>query len=372
MTVDCCTFKEFANTISGHNSRIVLFGAGAIGSVTTPEILKSYDLLERVVCCLDNDLNKCGNYLKFFGKKVEIKPPAYLETCPENTVILLNISRFAPVLTQLAAMECTRNMVCFIMPMLLIHNFCRFESRGTPEWTDTPLIPKKIHYMWLGGKQFPVTLKKCMASWKRYCPDYEIVEWNENNYDIGRHSYMKQAYEAGAYGFVPDYARLDILYREGGLYLDTDVELFQNIDDLLYQNAFCGVEKWQLINFGGLSGAVKGHPMIKKFLDARADVRFLNANGTQNKGTCGYYDTRVAIDEGYKINGETQSIKGMNIFAFDYFHPFDYMSGTINETRNTHSVHWFNGSWLDEKMKKANRKSKKQYLELYESALKRP
>ena len=180
---------------------------------------------------------------------------------------------------------------------------------------------------------------------------------------------MKQAYDSKAFGFVPDYARLEILYNEGGLYLDTDVELKRNIDDLLYQEAFCGVEKWQIINFGGLSGSVKGHPMTKKFLDARKDIMFIDSNGKQNRNTCGFYDTRVAIDDGYKINGETQNINGMNIYTYDYFHPYDYMSGIVNETENTHSIHWFNGGWLDDKMKKANEEAKRNYLELYNKAV---
>lgn len=108
--------------------------------------------------------------------------------------------------------------------------------------------------------------------------------------------------------------------------------------------------------------------MVKKFLDARKDIMFLDSEGNQNRNTCGFYDTRVAIDSGYKIDGTTQNVDGMNIYAYDYFQPYDYMSGLLNETENTHSVHWFNGGWLDEKMKKINEESRERYLELYERA----
>ena len=346
-----------------------MFGAGAIGQVTAPAILKELDILQFVDCYLDNSEGKWGDKLSACGVEFEIKSPQYLESCPARTVIILNISRFADVIVQLEKMDCTEQMECYIMPMMLIHNFCSCASSGKAIMTDLPLIPKKLHYMWLGGKSIPENLRKCIESWKEYCPDYEIVEWNESNYDIEKHTYMKQAYEAGAYGFVPDYARLDILYNEGGIYLDTDVELKRNIDDLLCQEAFCGVEKWQIINFGGLSGAVKGHPMVKRFLDARNDICFMDSEGNLNKNTCGFYDTRVAIREGYKINGETQPVGGMNVYAYDYFQPYDYMSGLINETENTYSIHWFNGGWLDEEMKNANEESKRKYIELYKRAL---
>ncbi len=369
MEIKCGEKSKIFNNVKQTHSRVVLFGSGAIGQIPVPQILKEYEVLEYVDCFLDNDESKWGKTLNIFGKEFGINSPAYLYTCPKDTIILLNISRYSEVLSQLEAMECTKNMECYIMPMMLIHNFCSDTSKGKHVLLDYQAIPKKLHYMWLGGNPIPEKLQKCLDSWKKYCPDYEIIEWNESNYDISKHPYMKQAYDSKAFGFVPDYARLEILYNEGGLYLDTDVELKRNIDDLLYQEAFCGVEKWQIINFGGLSGSVKGHPMTKKFLDARKDIMFIDSNGKQNRNTCGFYDTRVAIDDGYKINGETQNINGMNIYAYDYFHPYDYMSGIVNETENTHSIHWFNGGWLDDKMKKANEEAKRNYLELYNKAV---
>lgn len=369
MKLECCEFDAFAKRISTNHNYVVLFGAGAIGNVVIPEILKEYGILHMAACYLDNNKDKWGKTITACEKKMEICSPQYLNSCPKDTVILLNISRFSDVIEQLEQMECTKDMICYITPMMLIHNFCLSESKGVASLSESPLIPKKLHYMWLGGKPLSDNLKRCMESWRKYCPDYEIIEWNENNYDITKHPYMMQAYESGAYGFVPDYARLDILYHEGGFYLDTDVEIKRNIDNLLYQEAFCGVEKWQVINFGGLCGSIKNHPMIRRFLDARKNVYFIESNGRQNRNTCGFYDTRVAIREGYRVNGKTQYIGGMNIYAYDYFQPYDYMSGLMNETPNTHSVHWFNGGWVDEKMKKANEESKKRYMELYRRAI---
>lgn len=369
MRIACCEFEVFAKRIIKNGSHVVLFGAGAIGNVITPEILNDLGLFKYVDCYLDNDVSKWGTSISTCGKDFEIKSPSYLDKCAEDTVILLNISRFSDAVRQLEQMQCTSHMICFIMPMLLIQNYCTGRSEGKAIITAEQKIPKKLHYMWLGKKPFPVKLQRCLDSWRHFCPDYEIIEWNEENYDLDRHPYMRQAYDARVYGFVPDYARLDILYNEGGLYLDTDVEIKRNIDDLLYQDAFCGVEKWQVINFGGMSGSIKKHPMIKKLLDARGNILFIDENSRQNRNTCGFYDTRVAIKEGYKLNGKTQTVCDMNIYAYDYFHSYDYMSGLLCETENTHSVHWFNGGWIDDAMKKSNEESKREYMSLYERAI---
>lgn len=370
MNVICCSFEELHKKILKTKRKILMFGAGVVGQISTPEILKKYDLLGYVDGYLDNDNLKWGSFIDVLGKSFKVHSPKYLYECSKNVVILLNISRYSDVLSQLFAMECTENLDCFLMPMMLVHNYCMHQSMGKAVFTQTPVIPKKLNYMWLGRNHIPQKLKKCIDSWHEFCPDYEIIEWNEDNYDISKHPYMKHAYDVGAYGFVPDYARLDILYNYGGFYLDTDVELLRNIDDLCYQEAFCGVEKWQVLNFGGLSGAVPRHPMIKCFLEARETIDFIDENGNCNKNTCGFYDTKVAIDKGYLLNGTTQNIEGMNIYAYDYFHPYDYMTGTLNKTENTHSIHWFNGGWLDDKMREANLKTAKQYNELYGMALK--
>lgn len=365
MKFKCCSFQEMSRDISVNKKKIIMFGAGVIGQITAPEILKKYELLQYLECYLDNNSVKWGDYIDVYGKSYEIKSPQYLTECTNDIVVFINISRFADVVEQLKQMTCTEKMTAYIMPMMCIHNWCSEKSVGTPKLSEVPLIPKVIHYMWLGGKSLPDSLKYCIDLWKKVCPDYEIIEWNESNYDISKHPYMQQAYAKQAYGFVPDYARIDILYNYGGFYMDTDIELKKSLDELRYQEAFVGLEKWQVVNFGGCSGAVKGHPMVKKFLDARKNVYFLDQSGVQNKNTCGFYDTKVILDNGYKMDGTTQCLNGMNIYAYDFFHPYDYMSGINNETENTRSVHHFNGGWLDENMRMQNEITKHKYLKLY-------
>ena len=225
-------------------------------------------------------------------------------------------------------------------------------------------IPKVINYCWFSGNPMPEYLVKCIESWKRFCPDYKIVRWDEDNYDVGKNIYMKQAYEAGKWGFVPDIARLDILYNYGGLYIDTDVEIIKNLDDLLGNEAFTGVEKWGNINMGGCSGAVPHHPMIKKMLDFRINEEFIMQDGSLNLTTCGYYETMPFIQEGFIPDNTTQTIDGMTIYSSDYFQPYDYMSGETCITKNTHSIHHFNGGWIDEKHKEERQKTKDNYQKM--------
>lgn len=371
MIVRCCTFDEMTKQIELNHAKIIMVGAGVIGTVTTPAILKNYGSSHNVECYIDNNSKLWNTNIKLEGKAVPVYSMEFFKNMTnEPRVILLNISRYSDILRHLNSMVQLKNVICYIIPMMCVHNYSKTEDTGAVKDYNLPQIPKVIHYMWLGKKSMPDHLIKCVDSWKRFCPDYEIIQWDEENYDINKHFYMKEAYECKAYGFVPDYARLDILYQHGGIYMDTDVELIRPLDDLLYEDAFCGVEKWQVLNFGGCSGAVRGNDMIRQFLVNREQIHFLNQDGSQNRITCGYYDTRVAIENGYRINGTVQKLKNMNIYTSDYFHPYDYMSGRTEITKNTFSVHRFQGGWLTEAMKKENDAARREFDALYMNALK--
>ncbi|MDE6621813.1 MAG: hypothetical protein K2K74_15265 [Lachnospiraceae bacterium] len=370
MILKCTSFEQMNKEITERDMSIVVFGAGVIGTVTVPEILKQYGLWSRVLFYVDNNCRERRKMMHIGNKEVDVEPVDRLGNVGENTTVIIAISRYVEALEQLEDMPCTNHMTGYLMPIMCIHNFCSSISGGLPSLENKPLIPKKIHYIWLGKKTIPDNLQKCIDSWKRYCPDYDIIQWDESNYDVTKNDYMKQAYEAGAYGFVPDYARLDILYQYGGIYMDTDVEVIKSLDGMLYQQAFCGVEKWQTINFGGCSGAVKGHKAIRKMLDDRENVSFLCEDGSQNRTTCGFYDTSTALRNGYVMNGKTQNIMGMNIYAFDYFHPYDYMSGQTFQTRNTYTIHQFNGGWMNEGMRQGNEKAAREYNRIYCASVK--
>lgn len=366
MRVRTSSFSDMKSDILSSGKRIIIFGAGMIGTVVTPDILNEYHLEHLVDLYVDNDRSKWGREVTLASGSIIIKSPDVLwELNGNEYVILLTTSRFAEALAQLQMFSNFVDTVCYIIPMLCIENFKTVSQDIIVRETETPVIPKVIHYIWLGRKELPKTLQTCIDSWKKNCPDYELKCWNEDNYDIDKIPYMQQAYSHGMYGFVPDYARIDILYHYGGIYLDTDVELIRSLDDMLYQEAFCCVEKWQTINLGGGSGSIKGNRAIGEMLAARRNLLFEEEDGRLNKNTCGYYDTKTLQKHGFHMNGKVQKILGMNIYPFEVFHPYDYMSGRSEVSVNTYGIHHFNGGWLNKEMAAANRKAAQDFEGLY-------
>lgn len=220
-------------------------------------------------------------------------------------------------------------------------------------------IPKKIHYCWFGGNPLPKLAIKCINSWKKYCPDYEIIEWNESNFDINQNEYCKEAYAAKKWAFVTDYARLAILHKYGGVYFDTDVELVRNIDDLLENACFMGIEKSiRVVEVAsGLGvGAEAGHPLIKEIIDDYDGVHFLKEDGTFDLTTCTVRNTRVLRKHGYCDEDRTQTVAGATIYASEYFSPIEMENGFMKKTENTYSIHHYGLSWTTEEKRKARKK----------------
>lgn len=233
-------------------------------------------------------------------------------------------------------------------------------------------IPKKIHYCWLGGAEKSKSIIKCIASWKKYCPDYEIIEWNETNLDIGSNLYSKQAYDAKAWGFVPDYFRLWIIYNYGGIYLDTDVQLIRSLDDLLDNKCYAGFEagvpEYGLYVALGLGfGAEAGNEFIKEHMKVYDNLRFINPDGSFNKVASPKYTTDLLMEKNLDRHTDSvQKLGDITIYSSDYFCPKSFQTGLVSTTHNTYSIHLFDASWFDEDKQKEKlrkwKKSKKDYL----------
>ncbi len=207
------------------------------------------------------------------------------------------------------------------------------------------MIQKKIHYCWFGGNPLPEKDQKCIESWHKMCPDYEIIRWDESNYDITKNQYMKEAYDAKKWGFVPDFARLDIIYENGGIYLDTDVELVKNLDELLSCEAFMGFEDGEHVNPGLCIAAKQYHPTIKKLMNIYSNRKFIKSDGTLDLTPSPIMNTDMLIEMGLKCDNSKQVVEGITIFPKDYFCPKDYKTGKLAVTENTYGIHWFNASW---------------------------
>ncbi len=210
------------------------------------------------------------------------------------------------------------------------------------------MIPKKIHYCWFGGKPLPDEALRCIASWRRYCPDYQIIEWNEHNYDVHKTPYSSEAYCAKQYAFVSDYARLDIIYQHGGIYLDTDVELIKGIDCLLDHQCYLGCQLEGEVNTGIGFGAVKGHWFIEKNRQVYRAMRFLMKNGKYNKTLCVTITTDLLKEHGLTSSNSIQQIRDVVIYPPPYFCPVDVMTRKLTLTDCSLSIHHFHGSWHGE------------------------
>lgn len=213
------------------------------------------------------------------------------------------------------------------------------------------MIPKVINYCWFGGNPIPEKDRKCIESWKKFCPDYKIVEWNESNYDLTQNKYMAEAYKERKWGFVPDYARFDIIYRNGGFYLDTDVELIKPLDSLLETDGYMGFEGKQWVNGGIGFGAVAGNKTIKMLRDMYNDKSFYNEDGSLNLTPSPYYITEKLEKIGLKRNNKYQIVGDLAIYPTDYFAAKDYDTGRLHITDNTISIHQYNASWRTPKQK---------------------
>ena len=210
------------------------------------------------------------------------------------------------------------------------------------------MIPKTIHYCWFGGGAIPEKDKQCINSWKRICPEYEIVLWNEDNYDVSRLEYMKQAYDCKKWGFVPDYARLDIIYNHGGIYLDTDVEIIKSFDELLMNKGFAGFEGNQYVALGLGFGAEKNNILIKKLMEQYENRLFIKEDGSLDTISSPMLSTIIFQEEGFIMNGEEQSLNGFTLYPTEVLCPMDYKTGKLTITENTRSIHWYNASWFTE------------------------
>lgn len=210
------------------------------------------------------------------------------------------------------------------------------------------VIPKIIHYCWFGNKKMPKNVKRCIASWEKYCPGYQIKLWNEQNFDVSVNKYVKEAYEAKKWAFVTDYARLWIVYNYGGIYLDTDVEVIKSFDELVAKNkAFFGIESTpdHEINTGLGFGAEKGSDVVKELLKQYCDIPFDLGSGEYDMTPCPKRNSLVFERYGFKYEDKLFQIKDFVILPSDYLSPKDFKSGVVTCTNNTVSIHHFDGSW---------------------------
>lgn len=213
------------------------------------------------------------------------------------------------------------------------------------------MIPKIIHYCWFGGNPLPASAQKCIESWKKYLPDFEIKEWNEQNFDVNSHPYAKMAYEGKRWAYLSDIVRLIVVEKEGGFYFDTDVELVRRPSEFIDSadstpsqlsstqstlSAWFGWESSRIVNTGLGFAAEAHHPAVQAMLRMYEGL-------TEIKG-CPQQNTEALLQYGLKLNGERQKVCEAEILPTEFLCPYNDLTGVLKKTPNTISIHWFTKS----------------------------
>ena len=213
------------------------------------------------------------------------------------------------------------------------------------------MIPRIIHYCWFGGNPLPKSAQRCIASWRKFMPDCEIREWNEQNFDVNAHPYTRAAYAAGKYAFVSDFARYKILEEWGGIYFDTDVEAVAPINDMLKLGAFMGLEDAQppTVSSGLVMAVEAHHPIIQEMLDfydaqAKEDATAMLDTGIVVSGM-----TEIFVHHGFVRENRYQEVAGISLYPSEYFDPMDNATGRIKQTPNTRTIHRYDRTWSAQK-----------------------
>lgn len=329
-----CKVKNFLQMVE--HRQVICFCAGQ----KLHELCERFCLANKILYAIDNFKN--GQVLHIGSSDIPILPMSQLDKrCQEAVCVLTSMGCADEIILQLDSLPICDGMEVYLYELLI-------EEGKKINWKSNQsyVIPKKIHYCWFGGKKLPERFRKNIASWCRYCPDYEIIEWNENNYDVSKNRYMKQAYDQKRWGFVPDYARLDIVNTYGGIYLDTDVQMVKSFDILLQYDFFCGFENGGSINLGQGFGAVQNHPVIQDMLDRYKKMEFVKEDGSLNTIPSPVYQTAVMEKWGMKKNGMWQQTEHFLVLPPEYFSPVNEFGYGI-PTENTFSIHQYAAAWYD-------------------------
>ena len=227
------------------------------------------------------------------------------------------------------------------------------------------MIPKKIHYIWLGGNSLPPLAKKCLSSWRKFMPDYEIVRWDESNLDFSFCEYACEAYKSKKWAFVSDYARFKILYEQGGIYLDTDVEVIRSLEPILERGPYMGFEvdcseatKGTVTSGLGLAvnpglglAASPGLGLYRDILDSYERDHFIKDDGSCDLTTVVERATDILREKGLRDVPGIQEVAGVRIYPSEYFCPKDPINSRLILTENSYSIHHYDGSWTTSKQR---------------------
>lgn len=325
------------------DNKIYLFGCGNQGQRWI-YYLEDFGLSNQILGVIDNNSQKWNTKLKGLRGEYEIiSPKDFIVNRHTDSVFVTSIY-YKEIVEQLTGMSVGKVINCIYADGVLCNVLNQSRYEQVIKESEKPLIPKVIHYVWLGGKM-PENVKKNIEQWKNLCTDYEFKLWNEDNYDIKKNDYVYEAYKKKKWGFASDYIRLDVIYNEGGIYLDTDVEMIKSPDELLYQYGFFCVDGTLSVNTGSGFGAKEKNRVVKMLLDDYNDKHFVDSDGKLDLITCNTKTYLVLRKLGYQANDQFQKIENTNIYPM-IFQGGCATASYFKSTDKTFWIHHGNMSWM--------------------------
>ena len=331
-----CAIDKFISSVG--NKKLICFGAGPSGKKFV-ELFLEEGIENTISCFIDNDKAKWGSTVTIGSREIPVRSPEMLkggQLNPNESVIFITNRFWDQIHAQLETVPALTEVDCYVY--LLMKAKATDSAFIIPEGPS--LIPKKIHYCWFGKNPMSENEIRCIESWKKYCPDYEIIRWDESNYDVCKTKNLQYLYERRHYNTVCDYARMDILNEYGGIYYDTDVEVVKNIDELLRLPAFMGFDVGNFVNTGHGFGIMKRNGICKEILDFYNTMPYIGDEERFDSASYLYIVGQILDSHGLITNGIMQKIEDIIIFPNDYFDPVMQMP-----TKNTYSIHRYSSLW---------------------------
>ena len=346
------TFAEFIASIG--SKKLFVYGAGQ----NAHEFFGKYqrELMDiNIGAVIDNNISKRAQNLNIFGRTFSLISERIftnLKLDQSEIAIILTMGNFWDVLESLNSISTLSEVTCYIYPLIRLEELDKgIYDVVIPQnifWEKGEfVIPPIIHYCWFGRTELPPLAQKCIDSWRKFCPGFEIRMWNEDNYDVTKNHYMLSAYNEKKWAYVSDYARVDVVNKYGGVYLDTDVEILRPLDMLMREKAFAGFENKEYVNFGQGFGSVANNPVLIDLLELYSTLPW---DGGQIR--CPEYQTKILEKHGLIRCNSFQKLDDMTILPVRYLCPISSNSGRKHSLSDSFTIHHYAASWGDGNIRK--------------------
>ncbi len=363
MILQNCSKKELINRV--RDKRTVLFGCGRVLDKAIERDSLLFSALN-ISFLIDNSTSKRN--VTVFGKEYPVFPPDKLREENSCTVIIMSSKYYREMYQQLLDMSLSDNVECYIYPMIRISSHTiPTEEEHNRVLNGTRGIPKTIHSFWFSGEKKPDAYQKCIDSWKRFLPEYEIKEWNLSNYDIEKNEFMKTACQKRKWAFVSDYARLDVISTYGGIYMDMDVELIKDPDELLHHEAVFSFNMNDHIDLAMFASTAR-IPILETLMSMYDEQVFDDSEKAMSHFSQPGFVESSFLKYGINMDGRMQWIDDMVFLPKTYFMPLDMFTYLPQaQSEYTYAIHWCNGGWRDEKSTPEQVKRNRMLWDLFNS-----